>query len=105
MVLTRMPCGAHSSAIGLGHPLDRVLGGAIDRAVGAADIAHLAGDIHQAAGFSGSDQAAGHLARQEMGGAQVEADDRVEILGRRVERRGRGGRGPRNSRGCRRGRA
>ena len=44
--LTRIPCGASSSAIAFVRALDRVLGRAVDGAIPAADVAHLGGDDH-----------------------------------------------------------
>ena len=56
----------------LGEALDRVLGGAVDRAVDAADVAHLAGDGDDRAGPAGGDQALRHGLGEEVGAAEVE---------------------------------
>ena len=80
----------------LGEAFDRVLGGAVDRAVDAADMAHLRGDVDERAGLAGRDQPLRHGLGDEVGAADVEVGDGVEVCGRRL----RGRRVPGECRRC-----
>ena len=56
-----------------------MFGGAIDRAVDAADMCHLAGNVDQAARFVGRQQPFGHSLGQEVRAFDVQVRYRVEV--------------------------
>ena len=73
---------------GFGEPLDGMFGGGIDRAVNAADMRHLAGNVDQRSRPSGRHQPLGHGAGQEIGPLDIEIGHRVEIGLGGLQRRG-----------------